>query len=316
MIEERYLYHCFPRRGANTGTEVAKGLQILECIRDFGLLLLPEALEWNQPVEHGPERTFPVVQPRVCFTDLSPGELPEHAARFGHFAIEFEMESARRLGAIPVFYVPQRNGGVGTSLLAILLDSRAVIRRAAGLHGILNGEMPVNERIDFTTGFARNPAEKKSFDINSHEARLLLEALDHQATPWRMLSVGMDALLNFFYPADDVIHDKPLQYYRQREWRIACGFAIKGVEILRRPSDDEVRRISAIDEQFFLRPIQTDHGPIQPFDRSLVHPGIDGKTIMQMARRVIVPEAALEETKNVLSKIKDAPQVIAMEQLG
>src|SRR5579871_4914394 len=107
MVQNRYLYHCFPRRGANTAEEVAKGLNILGCIRDFGLLLLPESIEWSQPISGHPPRTIPVVQSRVCFTDLTPSELPEHALTFGHFALEFEIESARQLGAIPVFYVPQ-----------------------------------------------------------------------------------------------------------------------------------------------------------------------------------------------------------------
>jgi hypothetical protein len=194
MAQERYLYHCFPRRGANTAAEITKGLEILKCIRDFGLLLLPESIEWSQPVTGQAPRTFPVIQPRVCFTDLSPAELPEHATRFGHFALEFEMESARQLGAIPVFYVPQRGGGVGTSLLAILLDARAVIDRARITHDILNGKTPVNERIALTVGFTRNPQDKQAFDIHRDESKVLLDALDHQITPWPMLSTGMDAL--------------------------------------------------------------------------------------------------------------------------
>src|SRR5882757_349348 len=108
MVQDRYLYHSFPRRGANTAEEVDKGLNILACIRDFGLLLLPESIEWSLPLKSKPPRTIPFVQSRVCFTDLTPAELPQHAETFGHFALEFEMESARRLGAVPVFYVPQK----------------------------------------------------------------------------------------------------------------------------------------------------------------------------------------------------------------
>ena len=306
MAQESYLYHCFPRRGANTSAEIDKGLKILTCIRDFGLLLLPESIEWSQPVTDHPPRTFPLIQTRVCFTDLNPAELSEHAARFGHFAIEFEAESARRLGAIPVFYVPQRDGGVGTSLLAVLLDARAVIDRAKITHDILNHAA---ERVALTVSFTRNPQDKKAFDIHRDESKVLLGALNHQVTPWPMLSNGMDALLNFFYPADNTIHDKPLQYYQQREWRIACNFAIDGVEVLRKPTEDEVRRISQIDEQFFLRPIQTDHGPIDPFSCSLIHPGLNGKTILPMARRVIVPQSAIEATRELLKHVEGAQRL-------
>ena len=93
-----------------------------------------------------------------------------------------------------------------------------------------------------------------------------------------MLSTGMDALLSFFYPADNTIHDKPLQYYQQREWRFACNFAINGVEVLRKPVEEEVRRITQIDEPFFRKLIETDHGPVARLDRALVHPGINGKS--------------------------------------
>lgn len=316
MAQERYLYHCFPRRGANGAEETAKGLEVLECIRDFGLLLLPESIEWSQPVTGQPPRTFPVIQPRVCFTDLSPAELPEHAARFGHFALELETESARQLGAIPVFYVPQRDGGVGTSLVALLLDARAVIDRARITHDVLNGDTPVNERIALTVGFTRNPQDKQAFDIHRDESKVLLNALNHQITPWPMLSAGMDALLNFFYPADNTIHDKPLQYYQQREWRIACNFAINGVDVLRKPTEEEVRRISQIDEEFFLRPMNTDHGPISRFDRSLIHPGLHGETILQMTRRLIVPQSAMKECQELLANIERAPQVVPIEDLS
>jgi hypothetical protein len=289
---------------------------VLKCIRDVGLLLLPEAIEWSQPVTNQQPRTFPVVQTRICLTDLAPNELPDHAAIFGHFALEFEMEVARQLGAIPVFYVPQRDGGIGSSLLAILLDARAVIDRATITHNILNGNTPVNERVDLTVGFTRNPQDKKTFNIHRDESKVLLEAFDHQVTPWPMLSTGMDALLNFFYPADNTIHDKPLQYYRQREWRIACNFAIDGVDVLRRPNEDEIDRITKIDEQFFLRPMTTDHGIINPFSRSLIHPGLNGKTILQLARRLIVPKAAMKECQELLANVEGAPDVVPIEGLS
>ena len=316
MLQNRFLYHCFPRRGANTSEEIEKGIEILTCVRDFGLLLLPESIEWSQPVTNQPPRTFPVVQARVCFTDLNPAELPEHGQKFGHFALEFEVETARQLGAIPVFYVPQRGGGVGTSLLAILLDAQAVIDRAAVLHRLLNGNVPAEERIAFTTGFARNPQDKSTFAIHAEESKLLLKALDHQATPWPMLSNGMAALLNFFYPADDTIHDKPLQYYQQREWRIACNFAIDGIDVLRRPTENEARRMSQIDEQFFLRPIQTDHGTVARLSRSLIHSGLSGKTILQMTRRLIAPRSAIEQARELLANVEGAPEVLAMEDMS
>jgi hypothetical protein len=109
-VERRFFYHCFPRRGAGSDAELVKGCKILEAIRDFGLLLTPQLLEWLQPQSSGtPPRRFMALQKRVCFTELAPYELPRHAEKFGHFALEFETDVIRSLGAVPVFYITFEN---------------------------------------------------------------------------------------------------------------------------------------------------------------------------------------------------------------
>src|SRR5260370_6526900 len=221
---ERYLYHCFPRRGASTPAEAEKGCAVLASIRDFGLLLVPEAIEWKQPSVDGTTRVFSVLQTRACFTDLSPGELSRHAEKFGHFALEFEFGTVRSLGAVPVFYVPQPTSNpsdgnaVGVALIGIAMDARAIIDRISMLDGMLKGPVPAAQRLNFGVGFARSPTNRGVFNIDTSEARKLLEALGHGVTPLPALSAGAAALLNFFYPADDVPRDQLLEYYRQREW--------------------------------------------------------------------------------------------------
>jgi hypothetical protein len=89
-----------------------------------------------------------VLKKRICFTELSPGELAGHAEKFGHFSLEFEIETVRRLGAMPVFYVPQPTSEatdgslIGSALVAIATDSRAVVQRMAGLNDLLHGALP------------------------------------------------------------------------------------------------------------------------------------------------------------------------------
>jgi hypothetical protein len=105
---ERYFYHSFPRRRKDQRGEVQKGLKILELIRDFGLLLTPERTAWEYPHADGsPPRRMEMVQRRVCFTELSPRELSRHAKEFGHFALEFEVDTLKSLHALPVFYIPR-----------------------------------------------------------------------------------------------------------------------------------------------------------------------------------------------------------------
>jgi hypothetical protein len=232
MIEERFFYHSFPRRGHHT-TEAA--LTILEAIRDIGLALLPEYIEWRQPTSEGTARLFPILQTRVCFTELSPAELPQHAKKFGTFALEFEADAVRRLGAIPVFYLPQPvspdGNALGIALLGIAMDAKVVINRIAELDKILHGALPVAEDLNLTFPFASETRPPLTYTCKSAEAAKLIDAFGSQTTPWSHLDQGIKALLNFFYPADDIRHDKALEYYRQREWRIACQFAINGAMV-------------------------------------------------------------------------------------
>jgi hypothetical protein len=283
---------------------------------------MPEHIEWKQPTAKGkPPRIFPILQKRICFTELTVSELPQHAKEFGRFSLEFDIDTLRRLGAIPVFYIPQPTAegldgnAVGVGLLGVTMDARTIIGRLAGLARILNGPTPVAEQLTLNMSFTRSPEQTGNFTINSAEAKSLLRAVGHGTTPWDPLDFGINSLLNFFYPADDVKHDKLLDYYRQREWRIACAFTINGIQVLRVPTASEKARFLKIDPKFFGRQIQTDSGPVNALDNALVHPGLNGITMIQMVRRVIVPAAAVGRVTNILAKLAHPPQIVSTDTL-
>lgn len=322
MVQERYFYHSFPRRGAGSSQAIEKGSKILAAIRDFGLVLMPELIEWNQPSAGGASpRVFPVLQKRVCFTELSPGELPQHAEKFGPFALEFETDALRSLGAIPVFYIPQPTAkgddgnAVGVALLGVAMDALAIIQRLAGLDKILNGSVPVAKQFDFNPGFVRSPQQRGTFTLDSDEAKKFIRAIGYATTPWGPLETGMSALLNFFYPADDLTRDKMLDYYRQREWRIACGFAINGAEVLHALTQTEKERLLEIDQEFFQRKLQTDLGTVDALSCALVHPGLKGRRLIDMVRRVIVPPDAVGSATEILAGLSNPPQVVSIDTL-
>ncbi|WP_031597347.1 abortive infection system antitoxin AbiGi family protein [Ferrovum myxofaciens] len=317
-MQERFFYHSFPRRGSSTKEEAEKGCKILAAIRDFGLLLTPETIEWKQPsVGNAQPRIFPLLQKRVCFTELSPSEISEHAEKFGHFALEFEIDTVRRLGAAPVFYVPQPTSNaadgssIGTSLLAMAMDSHAIIQRMATLNQVLQGPTPVSESFNFDVGFARSPDGRGSYSINRDEAKNLLAAIGHAVTPWNDLNAGTFALLNFFYPTDNKRQDRSLEYYRQREWRIACNFRLNNsdgtsVDVLHVPTQQERARFLDIDKQFFERQISTDTGMAETLEQSLVCPGLHGKRLIEMVRRIVVPDEAICCTKEILAVLPES----------
>jgi hypothetical protein len=327
-IQERFFYHSFPRRSASTASEIEKGKQILAAIRDFGLVLTPQFIEWSQPNLGASPRTLPVLQKRVCFTELSPYELPGHAEKFGHFGLEFEIETVRRLGAMPVFYVPQplsdaTDGSlVGAALVAIATDLRAVVQRMAGLNEVLHGAIPVSPKFNFDAGFAGSPDGRSNFTIDRDEAKNFLAAIGHAVTPWTELRVGADALLNFFHPTDNKRADKALEYYQEREWRIACGLRLKGrdgqpdVDLLYLLTPEERRRLLEIDQEFFTRKVQTGTGEADTLDLALVLPGLHSQRLIQMVRRVIVPAAAVKDTIELLSVLDHAPPVVSLDEIA
>jgi hypothetical protein len=325
---DRFFYHSFPRRGASTPAEIDKGKQILAAIGNFGFVLTPQLIEWTQPTIAGPPRTLPVLQKRVCFTELSPKELAGHAERFGRFSLEFEIETVRQLGAMPVFYVPQPTSEatdgslVGSALVAIATDMRAVIERMATLNEVLHGQVPVNPKFDFDVGFVGSPAGRGQYTIDRDEAKNFLAAIGHAVTPWSDLRAGADALLNFFHPTDNKTTDAALEYYREREWRIACGLRLKGrdgqpdIDLLRVLTAQERRRLLEIDQEFFSRKVKTGMGEADTLDQALVLPGLHSRRIIQMVRRVIAPASTVKDVAALLSDLDHPPPVIALEELS
>ena len=215
-MDERFFYHSFPRRGASTAEEIDKGCKILNGDPRFRSVVNATLIEWNQPSLGGtPPRVFPVIQKRVCFTELGPLELPQHAEKFGHFALEFEIDAVRRLGAVPVFYVPQPTGeaavdgsAVGTALLAIAMDSHVVIQRMACLDQLFKGQRQWQSILIGSRGLPAVLMEGGTTDLIVMKQEFSRRDWPCCWTPWDNLRDGAFALLNFFHPTDNVKQDK------------------------------------------------------------------------------------------------------------
>src|SRR5437879_6254271 len=101
------FFHSFPRDKALRTPDTC--LRILRSVLQYGLLLVPEIV--NYPAElrdPGDERDKIVnVQRRLSLTMLPAEGLSEHCRHFGPVSLEFSPLAVRRLGAIPVMYLPQ-----------------------------------------------------------------------------------------------------------------------------------------------------------------------------------------------------------------
>jgi hypothetical protein len=171
----RFFYHSFPRRFRNSDNEITAGCKILTSIRDYGLLLLPEIVSWQYPHADGsPPRRITSIQRRACFTELSPCELTKHSDEFGHFALEFPIDTLKSLGAIPVFYIPQATLGgaeevsLGPTSVIQVIDAMLLVMRLVEIQKQLDTFPAItNDRMDREFGFQN----RKVFSLNVAETR-------------------------------------------------------------------------------------------------------------------------------------------------
>ena len=231
---ERYFYHCFPYWVGKTNDSRENAVdcakEILSLILEFGLLLTPEEIVFRgEPFRDGttgpPVRIF---QKRFCLTELAADEIADHAAVFGPVALEFDATVIRRLGAMPVVYVPQAISGVATqdrfalvgqTFVYRLFDCYQLLEELAQLKRLLFGLKPpasLEIRVE-EHGSCVYPV-----DLLEH----LLNGLVHQRQSLSQLSTAVRVLSCLFYPTDaqsgegQVWADGRLSYYREREWRI------------------------------------------------------------------------------------------------
>ena len=141
---DRYFYHSFPQAPVPPDEEwlghpecYKVGLGIIEAICRVGLLLTPE--RWEFPPEEvsggRPSEPLPVFQKRLCFTELSPSELSNHASYFGPFSLEYELITLCNIGLMPVIYIPNATSsgagysGVGISIVNRLREIETLLDR-------------------------------------------------------------------------------------------------------------------------------------------------------------------------------------------
>src|SRR4029453_6951703 len=131
----RFFFHSFPRRrqDESRNTQIEKGSRIAKNILDNGLLLAPE--NYDLPVignDGSTADSFTAVQRRICFTELEPEALEGHSQVFGPFALAYRIEDLRRIGALPVSYIPLESGGYLSRLPIEMLGGLIDAHRIAG----------------------------------------------------------------------------------------------------------------------------------------------------------------------------------------
>lgn len=249
------LYHCFPRGAIGQSCSNRIGLEQLKTIKEYGLLLTPESFfipENPLAAKHdGESPKMEFLQARACFTLVEREELlmaraPDnisHFELFGDFAIGLKPADARKLGAVPVFYVYDVFGGDSESsrdinltreILFNLRALRSVMIALARLEAIaaipsrslrtLNVAML--DRIGYV--LQGDPIVRRRIDqVDRRKAREAVDLLDTDRGPaWSLVDL-IDITLDLFQTADSRNSGGLLRqhaYYQQREWRIVRSF--------------------------------------------------------------------------------------------
>ncbi|MCI5125718.1 MAG: hypothetical protein D3925_14900 [Candidatus Electrothrix sp. AR5] len=304
---ERYFYHSFPRRhhGATREEVLSKGLKILDSIVESGLILTPEKTDWFEFLTDG-NRSKPVevVQKRVCFTELSPSELPRHSDTFGEFALEFSIETLRCLGGSPVFYLPSMSleetscSGMSGALICRMLEIQELLTRLKGMDEVAKSTTNKSELLSIT----RNGVVTDTTRCTAGGAEDLLAMLQSEMQPISVLLGSLQAISGFFYPTEDLKRNKILHYYRQREWRIIANGVWRGENVCDELSESEIKTLLDIDTDFFGKEMDFPTGRYTIARQSRKLKSLAGKHVLQYLKRLIVPEEAISRAKSILDK--------------
>lgn len=309
---ERHFYHSFPRLRPNDERAyvINTGIAILESIQRFGLFLAPEVITWNQPLEDGNFRTTTTNQHRICFTELSSDEVRTHGARFGPFSIQIRIEDLRTLGDTPVIYVPQtvnkdvRFSAIGLGMVTHINDIEYTLNQLSNLKQLTNIETvkrmypdQVIERFDENCVFNLNNVDGKgnvvaSYQISMKTIEDFLSYLGFRNAPFDLMLGVLSHVKSLFYPTDDVLHDKALEYYRQREWRLLPGLTSNGQVHSRALTEEEKNTLLSVNERFWSRELTHDNVTLRRVDDTFCIDSHNGRHITEMISSVIVPQEA------------------------
>jgi hypothetical protein len=252
---ERFFFHSFPRLryGETRDAQIAKGLLIADSLLQNGLLLSPENYEIPIVAPNGAVvDRLKATQRRACFTELESQGLPSHAALFGPFALVYRIEDLRRLGALPVFYIPLETQGANLSGLATEL-----------LSGFIDASRIISSLVMVRRHLAQSPTLKLDYRGRSVEfspdawdaIKFFIDTLmDSARTDAGVTESRLRAISSCFYPTENPKYTEPLHYYRQREWRIVAGsFTFKGHEPSTKATAEQVSTLLGIDSDFFSK---------------------------------------------------------------
>ena len=314
---DRNFYHSFPRirHGDNHETILKDGLKILKSVHDIGLILAPELVEWKQLLVDGTTRSTIVRQNRISFTELAVDEVKEHGKKFGPFSLEFKVDTLRRLGALPVIYMPRyfSDNSHFSSLASTIVGEISDIKYTVTLLHQLSQMLNINylktldssaETISPDAVFnLQNGDEKEGIVQNTaipfKNIEGILKYIGYKNAPFELMIGVLNAVQSLFYPTDSEIGETSLNYYRQREWRLIGGFALKNIPQSRTLTPAEKVSLAKINSFFWNKELNDGKISLKRIDEATVINSYDDNPIKDAIAHIYVPDKAFDEAREL-----------------
>ncbi len=283
LMSKLYFYHSFPRY-----KDDRLALGILHSILNRGLLITSEERKLPRT---GKLPAVPFIQQRLCFTLIEPTDLRRHARHFGQFSLEFEPDKLRSFGAQPVLYL------AGALPKGKLLNKAGneVARHMLETHNVLRTFWKLRESKDRKIVAA---------------AAKIMAAIHPTQHSFETFFFTLQILLNLYYPTDRKV-TAPLHFFRQREWRIIPNFSHDGTWHYPKIEPPERDELLKLNPYFFKAQV----GGKPRIDSCLLFSRIGHHHIVKEARRIIVPDRYVAETKRMVSEAKLSLRVAALSSV-
>jgi hypothetical protein len=228
-------------------------------------------------------------------------EIAKHAEQFGPFAFELDTDAARRLGAMPVIYIPQPVGHdrsryfdeLGLQVIEHLSEIQQVLeflayleRTACGTH---SGQWIVQRAPD------RPRVELEAGVLND----LILNLRNH--IQFTDLAGTIKGIASLFYQTDNDYALRPqLEYYRQREWRIVSDLVGDVGRNSRPLTDVEATEVVKANPKFFNGIVPWTNGHHRRIELCQVLQ-LQPRAWPMLVRRILVPRHLLREVRSMSS---------------
>jgi len=310
------FFHCFPRPKADESEDATfeRGLKILAFMKEVGIVLAPEIVEWDVSLVSGCAEQHRVLQRRACFTELGVSELGAHSTAFGPIALSFSTSGLRGVGAMPVIYVPQgMEAGVLSQISTFCMrgvhHTQAVLRQLETLKEASDPTLlatrygaTISPNLILTLQNTGQTGEViTEYGVSATDVRHVLQHVGFNNIPFDH-SIGiLNVFQNMFYPTDNLHAGEALGYYRQREWRlIAGGINFGGRPMGRELSAVEMARLHEIDTRFWTQELIVEGARCQRSALALVYDPLPSWCFFDLVQTIFVPKHRVAQVRAIV----------------